>query len=159
MLLQDYINYWAGIVQQHAKIKQFYRLNFEEYNDAIRENAEYPILCLSDYKGDILLKSGGTAALDIQSGSILILDRFELQDYDDEVQKLNDLKAYGLGIFAKIMDGINIESCPKILLEIEPNSIKYELTDYITEHVKGWLFDFKFVEKADDYFVNPNHWL
>ena len=158
MLLQDYIEYWRTLIAQHAMIKQFYRLNFEELNDALKEDAEYPILCLDDYTGEIKKSSSGAKFMDLQHGSILIADIFELQDYDNEELKLNKLKAYGFGIFAKIMEDINKELCPRVLLDLQPDSIKYYMTPYFKEHVKGWIFEFQFLDAAEEFIVNPTHW-
>lgn len=159
MLLTEYIDYWKNLVAQHSQIKQFYRLNFEELNDALKEDVVYPILALEDYNGEIKKSGNGSKFMDLQHGSIFILDIFNTQNYDEEQQKLNNLKAYGFGIFAKIMEDINAENCPKLLLDLQPDSIKYYLTPYYKEHIKGWIFEFDFLDAAKDFIVNPTHWI
>lgn len=158
MYLQEYTDYWEGLIAQHAKIKQFYRLNFEEVKDALKEDIIYPVLVLDDYYGEIVSSPNGSKYMDLQHGSIMLLDIFAIQDYNDENDRLSKLKAYGFGLFAKILEDINTENCPRLLLDLQPKSIKYQPVPYVTEHVKGWIFEFDFLDRAEEFIVNPNDW-
>lgn len=158
MYLNSFINYWQTLVSQHKFIKQFYRLNHNEIDDALRSDIEYPILVLNEYDGEIKASEKAINFLDYQKCSILFLDQIDKGDYDQEHQKLNDLKRWAFGIFAKIKEDIDKQDCPRELLGLQPNSIQYYITDFQTEHVKGWLFEFTLKESAAEFIVNPNDW-
>lgn len=157
MYLDDYIQIWRTIAIEHKDIKDFHRANDNEISDALATKMKYPCLVLGDYDGEVRDSQHKGKKLDYMRPGIYLLDNFSRLTYDEEQKKLNDLKAIGMQIFARLQfDKENL--CPRYFIDAEKDPIKYSQTEYLFEHVKGWLFEFTVYQRAEAWVYNPNDW-
>jgi hypothetical protein len=157
MYLDDYIQIWEQIAAEHKDIKKFFRANDNELSDALRNQMEYPVLVLGEYDGKLMESTQRVRYLDYMTPGIYLLDIIPRGDYNAEQQKLNRLKAIGLQIFGRLKhDKENI--CPRYFIDWQKDPIKYSLTDFMYENVRGWLFEFTVYSTASELVYNPNDW-
>ncbi len=161
MTINDYILYWKNLVAQHVHIKQFYRLNHDELDDALTNWVEYPVFVLSDYEGYLRTNEDKTRFFDVQKCSFIILGHINPQDYNDEHQKLNDYKNWGLGLLAytHLAMSESPNQCPLFPFLIDEASIKYSITDWLQEHNKGVLFEFDLIDHSFRFRHNPSDFI
>lgn len=158
MTLQDYINYWSTLVGTHRHIKDFYRLNANEIDDAIRTKLKYPYFQLYDYEGEIRTNKDRTKFYDVQRCSFVVYDIISSGNYDQEHQKLSDMKKWGLGLLAKLYNDIQtgFQSCPLFPFMLDEESIRYYITDFGKNHQKGVLFEFDLIDYNYEFSYDPN---
>lgn len=160
-MISDYILYFKNLVQSHKQIKQLYRFNPTEIDDALRHTIEYPILFLSDYEGQIKTEDSGNTFYDVQHCQFIIVGNMALQNYDDEHQQLSNFKKWGLGILAKMNEEMtnSILECPLAPYMLDLNSIKYYISEFEEEHNKGVVFEFDLIDYHFDLTYDKNDFL
>jgi len=150
---------WQDMCNQHLPSFQFYRLNQNELDDALRNRVQYPILQLEEYDGEFKKSMGGAKFIDKQDCAILVLDKIKVEDYNSEHAQLNDLKAWAAQFFAKILhDNLLQIYCPNDIISLDENSIKYYLTDTLIEHVRGWRIEFTLLCQAKEMNYDNTQW-
>lgn len=159
MYLQNYIQMWSDMCQQHIPSFQFYRLNHNEMSDSIRNTAKYPMLQLEEYDGIFKQSEGGSKFMDYQKCAIIVLDKMKVQDYNDEHIKLNNLKKWGAQFFARIIqDNLLQRYCPTDIMRLDESSIEYFLTDVMTENVRGWRIEFTLICNGKEMNYDSSQW-
>ena len=158
MTLQNYIDYWSTLIASHRHIKDFYRLNTNEIDDALRNKIKYPFFQLFDYDGEIRQEGERDRFFDVQKCSFIIFDNIKSGNYADEHQKLSDMKKWGLGLLAKLYQDTQkgFKQCPLFPFMLDEKSIKYYITDFQYEHAKGVLFEFDLIDYQFDFVPDPN---
>lgn len=161
MYLENYIQLWKDLAQQHIPSFDFYRLNHNEMNDAIRNKIQYPMLQLEEYDG-VLKKNSptGTKFNDRQNCAIIITNKINKGDYDDEQTKLKDLKKWGAQLFARILEKDMLqEYCPNSPMSIDESAgIKYFLTDWMADNSRGWRIEFELISEGKEMIYDPTQW-
>lgn len=146
----QYVAFWRKIATEHKDIFHFARFE-NEISDDLFKNVQYPALFLNDFDGELGRLSNGKW-LDNTEGSIMIVSEIDFRNmtYDQMEAELDRLKNIGFEIFARIFhDEVLKNHCPEPIKRMKPESIKYYFTPYITEHVRGWYFDFKMAYNAE----------
>lgn len=159
MTLNDYITYWQNLVASHKHIKDFYRLNTNEIDDALRNKVKYPLFQLYDYDGEIQqFEDKADRFADVQKCAFVLYDKVKPGDYTDEHTKISNLKKWGLGLLAKMyQDEITgFTQCPLFPFMLDKNSIKYYITEFNGEHSRGVLFEFDLIDYNFEFIPDPN---
>lgn len=158
MTLDSYIDYWRTLVNSHVHIRDFYRLNGNEIDDAIRNKIKYPYFALWQYDGEIRTNEPMNRFYDVQKCSFVIYDKIPTGSYDMEHKKLSDMKKWGLGLLAKLYNDMQtgFQTCPLFPFMLDENSIRYYIVDFDKDHCKGILFEFDLIDYQFDFSYDPN---